>query len=199
MTISFDGGREMAVEARKAKVTRQLGVAVAACPWDLGPVTARQIAGKVVEEVKTVDPDTGKEANPNKVVRTRRESWVERYHRKGKLTDGQMSIAEELVEAASGQVQRDALTALLAVVDVSGREDPEVARIDRKRKFFAMWALVPGFARPVIQHTVLNDASLRSIPGGSSANREAVHLDRLRRGLDALHAAWGRKILTGPN
>lgn len=162
-----------------------------ATPWDLGPLTRRQVSGKVIEQVTTLDPKTGKAVNPNGVIRTRRETWIGRYHRKGKLTDAQANIAMELVEASAGLPQRDPLSALRIDRTNSG-EDPEVARVDRRRKYFQMWQAVPVFARPVIQHVVLGDQSLRSMPGCINGRVEACHQDRLQRGLDALSAAWSR-------
>lgn len=160
-----------------------------ATPWDLGPLTKRQVRGKVIEEVTTLDPKTGKAVNPNGVIRTRRETWIVRYHRKGKLSDRQANIAAELVEAAAGLPQRDPLAAL-RIDRRAGGDDPEVERMDRRRKFFQMWEAVPVFARPVIQHVLLDDQSLRSMAGCIHSRHEARHLDRLQRGLDALLAAW---------
>lgn len=157
-------------------------------PWDIGPVTANQMQGKVAEPVMTLCPDTGKASNPNKVVRTRREAWIDRYARQGKLTAQQFNIARELFEAHEGRRQRDVLAALR--IDQGRGHDPEAERMDRRRKFFAMWELVPVFARPVIEHVVLRDQSIRSMPGCHSGAREAVHLDRFQRGLEALHEVW---------
>jgi len=157
-------------------------------PWDVGPVTANQMRGKVAEPVVAICPDTGKASNPNKVVRTRREAWVDRYYRQGKLTVVQGNIARELFDAHEGRQQRDILAALR--IDRCSGHDPEADRVDRRRKFFAMWALVPVFARPVVHHVVLMDMSTRSMPGCHSGAREAVFLDRLQRGLDDLAAGW---------
>ena len=79
-------------------VAKVSSVTMVAPPWDLGPLTDRQIAGKVIEPVISVDPETGKASNPNNVIRTRRETWIGRYHRKGKLSDAQANIAAELFD-----------------------------------------------------------------------------------------------------
>ncbi|MGP3725916.1 hypothetical protein [Cereibacter sphaeroides] len=171
-------------KAMKAKL-----VSLKLAPWDLGPLTPAQIAGKRIEEAAEVDPKTGKKSNPNRVIRTRRETWIGRYHRQGKLSVEQANIAAELFEAASGMPARDPLAAIVRV-DVSGDQDPQVAQVDRRRKFFRMWELVPTFARPVIQHVVLDDQSLRGMPGRVDSRSEARQLDRLQRGLDALSEAW---------
>ncbi|ODM42838.1 MULTISPECIES: hypothetical protein [Cereibacter] len=164
-------------------------VTLAKAPWDLGPLTPAQIAGKRIEEVTEIDEKTGKRVNPNGVMRTRRETWIGRYHRQGKLSDEQANIAAELFEASAGNPARDPLAALVRV-DASGERDREAERVDRRRKFFAMWEEVPAFARPVIQHVVLDDRSLRSMPGRVDSRSEARQLDRLQRGLEALCEAW---------
>ncbi|MEH6774946.1 MAG: hypothetical protein V7668_13555 [Cereibacter changlensis] len=172
---------------KKLKAADRLAlVTLRNAPWDLGPLTPRQIAGKVIEPVTTVDPKTGKASNPNGVIRTRRETWIGRYHRRGKLTDAQANIAIELFEAAEGRPARDPLAAIIRVDDCRGERDPEAERVDARRKFFAMWKRVPAFARPVIRHVVLEDQSLRSMPGCLNGKAEARHLDRLQRGLEAL-------------
>ncbi|EGJ20528.1 hypothetical protein RSWS8N_00580 [Cereibacter sphaeroides WS8N] len=171
-------------KAMKAKL-----VSLKLAPWDLGPLTPAQIAGKRIEEAAEVDPKTGRKSNPNRVIRTRRETWVGRYHRQGKLSVEQANIAAELFEAASGMPARDPLAAIVRV-DTSGTHDPEAERMDRRRKFFRMWEEIPPFARPVIQHVVLDDQSLRSLPGRLNSRHEARQLDRLQRGLQALHEAW---------
>lgn len=165
-------------------------VTLAAAPWDLGPLTPAQIAGKTIEEATYQDPETGKRVNPNGVIRTRRETWVGRYHRQGKLTDAQANIAAELFEASAGMPARDPLAAIIRVDASAGDFDHEAARVDRRRKFFRMWAEVPTFARPVIQHVVLHDCSLRSMAGCIDGRTEARHLDRLQRGLEVLCEAW---------
>ncbi|EKX57029.1 hypothetical protein D516_2016 [Rhodobacter sp. AKP1] len=181
------GCRMRGAKGRKAMKAKLVSLKLA--PWDLGPLTPAQIAGKRIEEAAEVDPKTGKKSNPNRVIRTRRETWVGRYHRQGKLSVEQANIAAELFEAASGMPARDPLAAIVRV-DVSGDQDPQVAQVDRRRKFFRMWEEIPTFARPVIQHVVLDDQSLRGMPGRVDSRSEARQLDRLQRGLDALSEAW---------
>ncbi|RAZ82410.1 hypothetical protein [Cereibacter johrii] len=84
---------------------------------------------------------------------------------------------------------RDPLAAMVKV-DTSGTYDPEAERLDRRRKFFRMWEEIPSFAQPVVKHVVLDDQSLRSMPERLNGRHEARQLDRLQRGLDALHKAW---------
>lgn len=172
-------------------------VKLAQLPWDVGPVTRNQMVGKVAEPVLHTDPETGKTSNPNGVVRTRRETWIGRYYRKGKLSEAQLNIALELFEASQGFPARDPLSAL-RIDHQAGDYDPQAAAVDRRQKFFLMSSLVPVFAHPVVTHVVLHDLSIRSMPGCIDGHTEARHLDRLQRGLDALHNAFGRKRLTPP-
>lgn len=157
--------------------------------WDFGPRTPAQDDRKVLESAAFIDPDTGKEINPNGVVRCRREAWVHTYFRKGKLTERQATIADELASASAGLRATDPLASLR--IDRSrGAVDPVADRIDRRAKFRSMWSFIPDFARPVIMHVVLMDHSLRSMAGCGSGKAEARHLDRLQRGLDALDEKW---------
>ncbi len=164
-------------------------VTLAATPWDLGPRTKAQDKGKVVEEVMFVDPDTGRASNPNGVIRTRRQTWIGRYAVKGQLTPAQFSIAVELLDAYMGRQARDPLAAL-RIDPCHEQPEPEVARFDARRKFHRMWAIVPMWARPVIECVVIRDCSVRSMGGDTSSAGGERQMDRLARGLDALFDAW---------
>jgi hypothetical protein len=175
--------------AKAGKMMKQgptMQITVRPFPWDLGPKTAPQVQNKVVEEV--VHLDGGRVVNPNGVIRTRRQTWVARYAAQGKLTALQALIAVELLEASLGMVQQDPLAALHIDRRVGGCA--QAARVDARRKFRSMWAMVPGFARPVVEHVVLGDGSLRGMAGAASGQGEARALGRLQRGLDALALAW---------
>lgn len=164
-------------------------VTLGALPWDMGPQTAMQRAGKVVEPVVHVDAETGRRVNPNGVLRTRRERWVDRYLRRGLLSDGQYAVACELIAASEGQAAQDPLAALR--VDRSyGDVDPMVGYVDGRQKFRRMWVLVPLSSRPVMDHVLVQDQSLRSMAGCIDGRTEARHLGRLLVGLDALIAGW---------
>lgn len=164
-------------------------VTLGALPWDMGPQTAMQRAGKVVEPVVHLDPETGKRSNPNGVLRTRRERWVDRYLRQGRLTTGQYAVACELIDAAEGRAAQDPLASLR--VDRSyGDVDPMAAHVDGRAKFRQMWALVPVSSQPVLDHVLVQDRSLRSMAGCIDGRTEARHLGRLLAGLDALIALW---------
>lgn len=181
----------MAIRRKPKELAKQgptMLITVRPFPWDLGPKTALQVENKVVEEVTHLT-DAGKLVNPNEVIRTRREPWILTYGRKGKLSKAQTIVAVELLDASLGLVQQDPLIALRLERGGFGR-DVEAERVDARRKFRKMWALIPAFARPVIEHVVINNCSLRSMPGCSCGASEARHLVRLQKGLQALSDEW---------
>lgn len=197
----MSGAAAMAKERDLSKQGPTTKITVKPYPWDLGPKTAAQIEGKVVEEVTHLVIVDGKpkQVNPNEVIRTRRENWINRYHRQGKLSDQQFAVALELLDASLGLATQDPLAALRIDGGRSG-SDPEAERVDRRRKFREMWAMIPQFARPVIEHVVVDNGSLRGMPHCSCGAEEARHLDRLQRGLDRLHSTWSAaRKTTGPN
>ena len=115
----------------------------------------------------------------------RRRLWVETYWQQGKLTRGQLNVSRELLDAHEGRKAQDPLAAI-KIDRQTGKPDPQAAAFDKRRKFHAMWAVVPLFARPVIEHVVINNRPLRAMAGCSSARSAERHLERLRKGLDML-------------
>lgn len=162
-------------------------VSVAPSPWDQGAGGPANRHRLVEEDATEIDPETGKQKpNPNGVKRMRRETWVEIYWRRGKLTKQQAAIAAILHAAYAGNAARDPLAALGLNVDGVKCDDPNVNRMDAKRAFFAMWKRVPLRCRPVIEHVVLYDRPLRSMAGCGRGARELVHMQRLQEGLDTI-------------
>lgn len=155
--------------------------------WD-GGATGPANRDRLREEPATeFDPQTGKETeNPNNVRRFRRETWVAKYTRKGKLTKAQAAAAEALFYAASGFPNRDPLAAIVCKVDGKSDDDPLVSKVDRRRAFYRMWKLVPERCKPFVEHVVLNDLSIRSMNGCINGQAEARYMERLREGLDAI-------------
>lgn len=155
--------------------------------WDRGADGPANRAMLREEPATEFDPNTGKETpNPNGIKRMRREMWVDKYARKGKLTKEQHAAAANLYFAHKGLPQRDPLAAFQAKVDFTSCDDPLARQMDRRQWFFSMWANIPDNCKPVIEHVVLNDLSLRSIAGCHDARGEARHMQRLQRGLDAI-------------
>lgn len=162
-------------------------ITLAAVPWDMGADGPANQAGLEVEQATDIDPETGKETpNPNGVIRRRRrwDGWPERYCVRGVITRDQLVIAIELRNAAAGRPTADPLAAIY--IDRTSVSDPEADRIDARQKFHRMWAVVPEYARPVINRVVIEDQAIWR----TGLLRRESHEDRLRRGLDDLRKAW---------
>lgn len=155
--------------------------------WDAGATGPANRRGLAVEAATEFDAETGRETpNPNGVNRVRRVIWVDRYENKGGLTRAQCDAAHNLYMAYHGRPNRDPLAAMGDKVDGRGDFDPLISDIDRKREYFSMKARVPAGLWPFIEHVVLLDLSISSMPGGRSNDAAARYLERLRAGLDAL-------------
>ena len=153
--------------------------------WDYGAEGPANRERLVVEERGHRDEKTGRMVNPNNRTGVRRETWVDRYERKGKLSVHQAQAARWLCDAAEGRGNQDPLAALSGPVDGgSYLSDPQAAAFDRRRSFLRVWRRLPINVRPVIERVVLEDRPLRSLCG--SGQQEARHLERLKRGLDQL-------------
>lgn len=182
--------------AQLSRREERRAVTLARAPWDaaekagadLGPRTARQMERKVLEAA--VEPgEAGKKAPLRR--RAKRQSWIEAYLAQGKLNARQANIAEQLYEAHQGPRKRSAMGA--ERVDTSGHADLQAMLLDRRRRFRAMWDLVPGHARPAIEVVVLRDECIRHLPGHRGARAEARAIARLQEGLDALADAVERQ------
>jgi len=155
--------------------------------WDAGATGAAN-RDRLREEAATeFDPATGKETpNPNGVRRNRRETWVDRYARKGKLSKAQQAAAANLYAAWAGLPNRDPLAAMSDKVDGRGDVDLLASTIDKRRAFYRMWRQIPLGSRPYVQHVVLDDLSIRSMNGCANGVAESRYMERLQEGLDAI-------------
>ena len=183
-------GQALAKKRRKQiaaseRQRRHASVTLPEMPWDRGADGPANRVGLVEEPRGEVDEDTGKVKNPNGVRGVRRRLWVETYWQQGKITRGQLNVARELLDAHEGRKAQDPLAAI-KIDRQTGKPDPQAAAFDKRRKFHAMWAQVPLFARPVIEHVVINNRPLRAMAGCNSARSAERHLERLRKGLDML-------------
>lgn len=168
---------------------RKKGVTLSTMPtsWDagaMGPANRDRLREEAATEF---DPQTGKETpNPNGIKRNRRETWVDRYARKGKLSKAQAAAAANLYAAWAGLPNRDPLAALSDKVDGRGDVDPLASTIDKRRAFYRMWRMIPAGSRPHVQHVVLDDMAIRSMNGCVNGVAEARYMERLCEGLDAI-------------
>lgn len=164
----------------EAQASKQ--VSLAPCPWDMGadgPANQHRLR---VEPATDIDPETGRETpNPNGVMRRRRDDWVTRYERKGKLSKDQAAAAAKLRDASEGHRDRDPLAALSGV-RATGYFDPLAAHVDRRAYFRELWARIPAHCKPVVERVVIED---QPIWNGNPATRDR-HMQRLRDGLDAI-------------
>ena len=150
--------------------------------WDKGASGPANQDGLREEPATDIDPETGKETpNPNNVRRRRRDDWVIRYFRGGKLNAAQAAAAAKLRMASEGRRERDPLAAI-GDVRHTGDDDPLARYVDNRRLFRELWARIPQSSRPVVERVVLQDQPIwRTGP----ATRER-HMQRLRDGLDAI-------------
>lgn len=155
--------------------------------WDAG-ASGPANRERLIEEAATeFDPRTGKETpNPNGIKRNRRETWIDRYARKGKLSKEQQAAAANLYAAWAGMPNKDPLAAFLAKVDGKCDDDPLASAIDKRRTFYVMWRRIPIGTRPFVRHVVLDDLSIRSMNGCRDGHTETRYMERLKAGLDAI-------------
>jgi hypothetical protein len=188
MTATRKKRRPNRRKSYKAQPIREVTLATAPwAEWDKGSAGAANRDRLVSEDAVEFDHATGRpKKNVNGVRRMRRETWVEIYFKQGKLTKPQAAAAERLYAAYAGHVARDPIAALESTVDGGKCDEPMVTRLDRQRLFWALWRAVPTRCRPVIEHVVLDDRSLRSMTGCANGARELVYMKRLVDGLEAL-------------
>lgn len=170
----------------KAK-RKQPSTPAAPTSWDEGAQGPANRLRLVHEAATDFDPQTGKDTpNPNGIKRFRREAWVDRYHRKGKLTQAQAAAASHLYAAYVGLPNRDPLAAISDRVDGRSDDDPLAQTIDKRKAFYQLWRKVPEKARPFVEHVVLNDLPIRSMNGCINGHSESRYMTRLCEGLDAI-------------
>ena len=157
--------------------------------WDKGPDTPAARRMTVTESAGDIDPQTGKRSNPNSVVRKRRISVAELYHRKKHLTKRQFTAAMALLIA--WERNRRGPAAIKEIqVDTSPKPDASIAiTIDRISKYHAVARLIPKRYEPFVMHVAREGKHITSMPG----YRRNAYMDRLRKGLDALADGLERK------
>lgn len=124
--------------------------------WDMGPDTAAQRAGKVIEPATMTD-ERGREVNPNNVKRARRVDLVEVYYRRGWISKRGFAAADALRKAWEA-TQRSPPAINPIQVDSSPKPDANVAiQIDRVSKYVGVMGLVQGEHRNLVAAVVLMD------------------------------------------
>ena len=175
----------------KATAAPPAEVSLPVTPWDLGPNTAAQRAGKVIEEETTLNLETGKwEVNPNGVKRARRVDVLETYHRRGWLDARQFNVAEKLRNAWEN-TQRGPTPKLGQKVDSSPNPDHAVTiQMDQIGDFILLMGRVPKADKQIIGRCVLDGATPASLPKFRGA-RLGAGVAALRNALDRLATAIG--------
>lgn len=175
-------GKKMKLaQGTNAKAAPKAAVTLAGNGWDMGPRTALQDAGKVIEGRGEINPETGEMVNPNGVMGARRVDLVEIYGKRGWLEPRHVTAAKALRMAWEGTMKSpDAIKAIQ--VDSSPKPDHAVAmQIDRISKFSKVMGLVPKRHREIIDMTVLR--------GGSPAQLRQYRGPNFQAGIAALRVA----------
>ncbi len=173
----------------KAKIPRKASAASVTMPdvpWDQGASGPANQVGLVVEERGEVDLVTGKRINPNRVFGKRRMPMFMRMLRQGRIDASHAAAAERLYAAWAGHPDRDPLSRIGDRVDGGGCDDANVTRIDRRREFFVLKAMVPPRCWPVVEHVVIEDKPIRAMTGCTNPEAFAAQLGRLTAGLEAI-------------
>ncbi len=132
---------------------------VAPCPWDLGPTTAAQQAGKITEEATYTDPETGEKLNPNGVKRARRIDVAEFYFNKGYISESGWKAARAIREAWEATMQSQPAIKKVQV-DSSPKPDAAVViQVDRLSKLASVSKHIPPGYRGMIEHVVMSNQS----------------------------------------
>lgn len=134
--------------------------------WDMGPDTAAQKAGRIIEPADYVDEETGEKVNPNGVRRARRIDLVESYHKRDRnpILDKRQFMAATSLREAYLQTQRTAPAIKKVQVDSSPKPDAHVEiMIDRLSKFSGLMKCVPTEAKSVVDIVVLENQAVGSL------------------------------------
>ena len=167
---------------QKASGKKMQQITISAAPWDIGALGPANQNDLRTESATDIDPETGKETpNPNGVQRRRRDSWPEKYFRKGKINAHQLAAAIKLRDASEGMRERDPLAAI-GDVFVRGDGDRQAACVDRRRYFNQLMAKIPYSSHPVIERVVISDVAVWK----GNPDQVERYMQRLRIGLDAI-------------
>jgi len=111
--------------------------------------------------------------------------WIERYWRRGKITDAQYSAACTLMKANRPARSGYASTPLRHRVDGGTAPDIEGA-LDQKARLRELCRAIPPQYYVYVRIVVLEDQSITQVRGCSGGSNRNRYLRRLGAGLDAL-------------
>lgn len=158
-------------------------VSITPFPWDRGADgPAARAMESITEQRGEIDPETGKEINPNGVTGVRRISVAENYYRNGHLTKRQYTAAHALLVAWE---RKDLTPTLYAErVDSSGKPDDRTAiLVDHQTAYIRVSRHVPKKYAKFVYHVARDDCKISTLPGYRKGNR---FMEYLRTGLDIL-------------
>lgn len=155
---------------------------------DMGPDTAAQRQGRVIEPVTFVDDDGNLKESPNNMRRARRIDVIESYHKRDRnpILDGRQYKAAKALREAYEATKRSPPAIKEIQVDASPKPDQHIdIMIDRISRFTAIMRHVPKDCKDVIDAVVLENQSI----GWLKQYRNSKHsngVKRLQKGLDAV-------------
>lgn len=172
-------------------------ITLASCPWDIGPDTPSQRAGKRIEDATYTDPETGEKRNPNGVKRARRVDVAESLHRQGYVSRRGLAAALRIREAFERTMQTPPAIKKVQV-DNSPKPDHAVAIIvDRISKFHAAARHIPRGYWNLVVWVVIDNRHPGSYPNVkklkhlSPGKRHRVGCAAAARALDAVADSMG--------
>lgn len=143
---------------------KRRAVTLANCPWDTGPDTAAQRAGKVIEDATYTDPETGEKRNPNGVKRARRIDLAEHLRNKGFVSERGLRAAL-LIRDAFERTMRSPPAIKKVQVDTSPKPDHAVAiMVDRISAYHAAVQRIPPKYWSLVTWVVIDNQHPSSHP-----------------------------------
>lgn len=150
--------------------------------WDHG--TGTRAAGflTVTEGRGERDLKTGRMHNPNNVTGRRRRDIIEFYRDRGLITDRQFKAAR-LLRISWERTMRSPPAIKAVQVDTTPKPDEFISiTLDRIGSYHKIAKTIPKNARPYIDHVVMGNRHIGSMPG----YRRRVYMRRLCKGLDRM-------------
>ena len=177
----------MSKKAKNRTKSKAVSLSQPANRWDMGPVTASQMAGKVIESATWTDGD-GNKVNPNGVKRARRIDLAESYFKRTTnplLSERQFKAAEHLRNAFE-RTQRTAPAIKAVQVDSTPKPDQHVAiLIDRISKYSDAMRRVPKESIKVVEAVAIDNRAIGNLKE-YRGRKHAVGVILLQKGLDAV-------------
>ena len=151
----------------------------------MGPDTAAQRCGKVIEDAKMWDAEKGEYVNPNGVKRARRVDMCSTYYKRGQINERQHNAAMKLREAYEATMKSPPAIREIQVDDSPAPDRIVELQIDRLSRFSGLMRHVPVSSKAVVDIVVLDNHSIGRLKQ-YRAYKFARGLAALQDGLDAV-------------